>query len=308
MPSPFDASRLSGTARSGIVADLHTHSTQSDGKKKPHQIVDEALERGLLGVAVSDHDEVSGSVLAIEHAAALECTGSLPHDLVTFNALEASTVHGAFVTHLLIYCPDPGYQPLHDRLRRTIEDRRQRTLNIMELLDRDGMHVMLDDFLERGWIVNRSNLGRLLVERGDAPSINWCFEHWFGDSGCPYYVPREDEPDTLDTIELGIAAGGVPVAAHPAAYHDEECLPEFAEAGMKGVEAFHPDQSPEDSERLLRQAEELGLFVTGGSDWHGDAMHGSDLGGCGLEIDRFLELIPHLPQDRVFHFKAGEQA
>ena len=308
MPSRFDAARLSGSPRAGIVADLHTHSVQSDGKKQPQEIIEYALERGLSCVVVADHDNVSGSVLAIEHASELERSGALTHDLVTFTAVEASTAHGDRFAHLLIFCPDPGFTPLAERLSRTVEDRRLRTIRIVELLNRDGRAVSLDDFEERGWVVNRSNLGRLLVERGDAPTVNWCFANWFGRPGSPYYVPKEDEPDTLDMIELGIAAGGVPVIAHPAAYHDERYLPEFAEAGMKGLEAFHPDQSAQDSERLLLTASELGLFASGGSDWHGDPMHGSDLGGYGLEHDLFVELVSHLPQDRVLHFKAGERS
>lgn len=262
-----------------IFADLHTHSTCSDGTRRPEEIVDLAADLGLGAVAVTDHDSLLGSRRAVAHAA----ERGLGIDVVP--GVEVSTQTDGRDVHLLGYFVDLGDAALSAAFEESREHRRLRACRIADKMADAGYDVSGEELLASGATPNRSNLARLLAKKGYCRDINDAFDRLIGDDS-PYFVPNEYLA-TVEAIRLVRQAGGLAFVAHPAAYHVTDLIPRFAAAGMAGLEAFHTLQSAEDSRELLAQAEALGLAVSGGSDWHGDAAHGSTLGGAGLDEERY---------------------
>lgn len=258
-----------------VYADLHTHSTFSDGTRTPGEIVDLAYDLGLGAVAVTDHDALGGSRAAIVHAR----ERGLPIDVVP--GVEISTQTDCRDVHLLGYFVDLEDDALSRAFEASREHRRLRACKIADNMSAAGFDVSGEELLATGKTPNRSNLARLLAGKGYCRDINDAFDRLIGDES-PYFVPNE-YMSTAEAIRLVRHAGGYAFVAHPAAYHVTDLIPEFARGGMAGLEAFHTLQSARDSRALLALAADIGLAVSGGSDWHGDAAHGSELGGAGLD-------------------------
>lgn len=266
-----------------VYADLHTHSTCSDGTKSPEEVVDLALARGLRAVAVTDHDNLGGSRAAVAHARG----GRLAIDVVP--GVEISTQTDGRDVHLLGYFVDLYDAGLDEAFERSRERRRLRACRIADNMAAAGFDVSGEELLASGKTPNRSNLARLLAEKGYCRDINDAFDRLIGDDS-PYFVPNE-YLETSEAIGLVRAAGGRAFVAHPAPYGVVDLIGRFRNAGMFGLEAFHTLQSADDTRELLGLAAELGLAVSGGSDWHGDAAHGSELGGAGLDEERYRAFL-----------------
>ena len=289
------AAILPSALRPGIVADLHTHSTCSDGRLSPEAIIDRALALGLRGLSITDHDNLAGSTRAAAYLRTLRESGSVPEDFIFVPGIELSTSTEGRDVHLLVYWPRSTGRELAGLLADAEERRRERALRIVDLLAEDGWPVSRESFLATGLKPNRPNVARVLIESGRAPSVDWCFGHLFND-GCPYHVPRF-EVDTCEAIRVALRAGGVPVVAHPAHYRCEQWIERFSRAGLEGVAAWHSLQTAQDATRLIAVARRLGLAVSGGSDWHGDTVHSATLGGVGLTAPEFSEFLKLKPQE-----------
>ena len=267
-----------------VAADLHVHSTCSDGRKSPADIVRLAKDAGLFAVALSDHDTIAGLDEAAEEAARV--------GIRFIPGIEVSTQTDGLDIHLLVYWPR-ATEAFAQMLADADAQRKTRALKIVENLAAAGFPVNADMLISQGLKPNRPNIARILVAQGAAPSVGWCFDNLFGE-GRPYYIPRIEVP-TATAIQTAREAGGVPFLAHPAVSHAEHLIGAFAEAGLVGVEVYHSEQTMQDSQRILQSATRFGLAISGGTDWHGDGVHGCGLGECGLsaaELEAFLELEP----------------
>ena len=142
---------------------------------------------------------------------------------------------------------------------------------------------------ESGQAINRPLLGRMLVECGAAASVDDAFKRFLGSSS-KYYVDYRSA-STAEAIHLVGEAGGFAFIAHPALYHVVDLIPQFQREGLAGLEAYHSLQSEDDSALLVARAEELGLAVSGGSDWHGDGSHHASLGSAGLDRASFTQFL-----------------
>ena len=176
--------------------------------------------------------------------------------------------------HLLAYLFDPGDPAFVAERRRLRESRLDRGRRIVELLAADGYPVDWPEVRElaAGGAVGRPHIARALVRAGVVSTVDEAFGRLLR-TGSPYYVPKADI-EVLAAIRMVRAAGGVPVFAHPLARRrdrvvSDEVIRAMAAAGLAGLEADHPDQDPADREHLRGLATELGLFVTGSSDYHG---------------------------------------
>ena len=242
-------------------ADLHVHSTASDGTVSPRDLVALALERELDVLAIADHDSVEGLPEAFDGAAGTPLT--------IVPAVELSAVSGSADVHILAYFVDPADPNLAAELTRLRDARHHRAVAMVEALSRAGYRVSLDDVLalSDGGAVGRSHIARALVGSGAAESVSDAFRRLIG-RGKPYYVPKDSSPpgDVVTTVR---ALGGVPVLAHPGVTAVDSLIPDLIGAGLLGIEAYHADHTAEQRQYYAEMAASLGLLVTGGSDYHG---------------------------------------
>ncbi|GII75789.1 phosphatase [Sphaerisporangium rufum] len=249
--------------------DLHCHSTASDGTDAPGGLMAAAAAAGLGVVAITDHDTTAGWDAA---------AAAVPAGMTLVRGAELSgRWYGAGQSvglHLLAYLFDPGHPPLVAELARVRRSRDVRAENVVALLNADGIDVGMDEIRGQapGATVGRPHIARALVARGLVGSVNEAFApEWLGRR---YRLPKTDM-DVLTAIGLVGAAGGVTVLAHPRAGSRGHIVPdaliaELAAAGLWGVEAGHVDHEPADQEHVRALARELGLRVTGSSDYHGE--------------------------------------
>ena len=249
-----------------MLIDLHTHSAVSDGTQAPGQVVASAARSGLDVLALTDHDTVAGWPEASLAAVRL--------GVVLVPGMEISCSLDGTSIHLLSYLHDPDDVALAAAVQAARDSREHRAERMVELLAAD---VDIDwPFVLRhigsGATIGRPHIADALVARGIVGDRAEAFAGLLSSSG-PYYV-RHFAPDPVDAVRLVVAAGGVPVMAHPRARSrgrvvDDGVIEDMAAAGLAGLEADHRDNAPADRAELRALAARLGLLVTGSSDYHG---------------------------------------
>ena len=253
--------------------DLHVHSTTSDGILTPSEVVRLALERGLNVIALTDHDTLGGVAEAQQAA-----TGT---ELKVIPGVEINSEGEWGALHFLGYYVDPENGPLREKLQAMLDARLSRARKMIRRLGELGMPLDWDEVrtLAGGKSIGRPHVARALVNRGYVETTQEAFESFIARDG-PAYIPRPrlGPPEVIQAI---VGAGGVPVLAHPAHSGPAavERVPEFVSYGLRGVEVYYPDHSPQDVEKLLGLCREHDLIATGGSDFHGPGIEeGAPLG------------------------------
>lgn len=246
--------------------DLHTHSLASDGSQSPREIVIEAQQLGLDGLAITDHDTVDGLSEAVE-------TGRILNYPV-IPGIELTTDHGDQEVHILGYAIDWQAPHLLEKLRRIIDAREERARGMVERLRRAGVHLSWEAVRQGapGKFIGRPHIYRAMREAGiigDDP-LRKAFDYYLGNHGVAYLPHREIE--TFEAIELILSVGGLPVLAHPGRMTHLHLLPALCESGLIGLEVYYPSHTPPQVKRFLKLAESHRLLSTGGSDYHG--LHG----------------------------------
>ncbi|WP_244857591.1 PHP domain-containing protein [Agromyces archimandritae] len=247
-------------------ADLHTHSTVSDGTQPPAGLLAEAAGIGLGAIALTDHDSTAGWA---EAAAAVPAAG-----VALIPGMELSTRDGWATVHVLGYLFDPADAELGRETARIRESRLGRAESIVRRIARDYELDWADVLAQasEGATIGRPHIADALVARGHAPDRSAAFDgilHPRNGYTVPHYAP-----DPVTGVRLIRAAGGVPVLAHPGTRDlvhlmDEPRLAELADAGLFGLEVDHPENREELKPRLRQLAARFGLAVTGSSDTHG---------------------------------------
>ncbi|MFZ2964828.1 MAG: PHP domain-containing protein, partial [Rhodoglobus sp.] len=246
--------------------DLHTHSVVSDGTETPTQLMRAAVGAGLGTIAITDHDSTAGWSEAF---AAAEGTG-----LTVIPGMELSTNYGPASVHVLAYLFDPLDAEIVAETARIRDGRAHRAERIVEKIARD-YDLTWDDVLAEstdGTTLGRPHIADALVRKGHVVNRSAAFEsilHWQGGYYEKYYAPSP-----LEGVRMIVAAGGVPVLAHPASHGkyrpmDDAVIRQLADEGLFGLEVYHRDNSEEGKARLLVLARTFGLEVTGSSDYHG---------------------------------------
>jgi 3',5'-nucleoside bisphosphate phosphatase len=255
--------------------DLHTHSTFSDGTLDPEEVVELATTRDLTGIALTDHD----STLGVQRARAA-ATGT---GLAVLLGCELSAEHDANPVHVLGYGFDPDEPAFAARRAWIREGRVGRARRMVERLRGLGAEVDFERVRELAGdgAIGRPHVARAMVEAGVVDDVNAAFgPDWIGTGGRAYVA--KDAVTPVEAVALIHDAGGVAVLAHPSIHAGARAVPEpviraMADAGLDGLEADHPDHSPQDRARWRALAAELGLETTGSSDCHG-ALYGYRLG------------------------------
>jgi predicted metal-dependent phosphoesterase TrpH len=249
-----------------VRIDLHAHSLASDGTDAPSALVEAAARAGLDVVALTDHDSVAGWGEAADAARRL--------GVVLVPGVEISCRAGGISVHMLAYLPDPEHPGLRTEFDQTRDDRVWRARRMVERIAPD-YPLTWDDVLEQvqeGATVGRPHLADALVARGHMADRDEAFTRVLA-NGSPYYVGHY-APEADDVVRMVRAAGGVAVMAHPLAARrgrvvSDRTIAGLAAAGLAGLEADHRDHYPSEREHLRALAADLGLFVTGSSDYHG---------------------------------------
>jgi predicted metal-dependent phosphoesterase TrpH len=269
------------------LIDLHTHTTASDGRCTPDELVARAAAAGVTTIAVTDHDTVAGCPAA---RCACEAGG-----LAFVPGIEITAIRAGADVHILGYFIDTGSSRLLEFLA---AQRRLRIDRVREMIDRLALHgITLDaDAIVKPGVddsskaVGRPWIARALVAGGHASTTDEAFDRWLA-RGRPAFVPRAGAP-AAEVIERIHEAGGLASLAHPALLGCDECISEFAAAGLDGLEVYHSEHAPDDTRRYLEAAARHGLLVTGGSDFHGDPSHGPPQpGAVALPSDDFERLV-----------------
>ena len=243
----------------GRRLELHAHTHFSDGALSPEELVALARERGLAALAITDHDSVEGVAPAI--AAAGEALEVVP-------GIEISSTLEQHDLHVLGYFIDWGSRALTERLSVFREERRERTRAIVAKLETLGAGVAVEEvFAAAGpGVVGRPHIAQALVRAGHVPSIDAAFQKYLGSRGSAFV--RRPAFASLDAVREIESAGGAAVLAHPGAVATR-LVERLAEAGLAGVEVWHPQHGASAQRRWHEVARSLGLIATGGADFHG---------------------------------------
>lgn len=268
---------------SAASADLHTHTTASDGTLTPTELVMSAVTVGLDVLAVSDHDSVEGVPSALKAAE--------PLGLMVIPGVELSAHEGGRDVHVLGYFIDYEDTSLTERLFELRRGRLERAIAMIDALDDAGYAVSIDDVLAHSGegAVGRSHVARALVDRGSAASVDEAFGDLIGRDR-PFYR-RKPLIDPAEVVGLIHDAGGLAVLAHPCVGSVADLIAGMAAAGLDGLEAYHPEHTPADTARMLEVARERDLLVTGGSDYHGPSHPGPGLGAVGPTTEDVARLL-----------------
>lgn len=248
------------------LIDLHNHTTASDGSEAPAEAVRLAGELGLAAIAITDHDTVSGIGEALEAGRAL--------GVEVVPGIEISADYGGNQAHILGLFIDPESPALRPALDWAVNEREERNRRMVAAMAADGFDISIDELQKNNpdSVLGRPHMAEHLMKRGYVASVREAFDRYLGDDG-PYYLPKRRIP--LDvTARLIREAGGIAIVAHPFQYgYDEAELLDYISAarsaGCTGIEAHYSEHSPAQRDYILAVAQQYGLLVSGGSDWHG---------------------------------------
>lgn len=266
-------------------ADLHIHSTVSDGRLTPAEVVRAAAERGLKFIALADHDTVDG--IAPAKAAAKSFPG-----LKVIPGVEISTDIPQGEAHVLGYFIDYASRELEAKLDRFRNSRLKRAQGMVAKLDKLGIHLEWPRVqqIAGSSVMGRPHIALAMLEKGYIDSFKQAFTDYIGHDR-PAYVERE-KITPAEAVALIIKARGLAVLAHPFTINEPEAtIIELKAAGLAGIEAYYDGYSPEEIDRLVAIAEKHNLIATGGSDYHGLDSSETAIGGIDVPLASVEKLI-----------------
>ncbi len=255
------------------VIDLHIHSTASDGTCAPEEIVQQAQNLGLTAIAIADHDTIDGVCQAID--------AGIPHCLEFMTGIEISAqplprMNGGGSFHILGYGFSIYDNFLHKTLKTLQQAREDRNPKIIEKLRQAGIDISMEDVRKHSGTgqPGRPHIALALMEKKAVATFDEAFDRYLA-TGRPAHVDKA-RLSCQEAIQLINRAGGIAVLAHPGLiettedYPMTEIIDTLTAMGLNGIEAYHTDHSPEQTRYFEKMAQNRGLLVTGGSDFHGD--------------------------------------
>ena len=279
------------------MIDLHTHSVFSDGSLTPEEIVAVAQQARLTAVALTDHDTTDGLARFLDAASKSDVRG--------IAGIEISAEHHPGAMHILGYFLDYRHAALQKKLDQLRAGRSQRNQQILEKLCALGLELTWDEVhaLAGGEVVGRPHFAQAMIARGHVKDKDEAFARFLA-RGRPAYAERF-RLSPVDSIHMLREAGGVPVLAHPCSLKLGQkqlrtLLLELREAGLEGVEVYHSEHNPRQTQLYHRLAVDCGMAVSGGSDFHGSLMPdiklGRGFGGLRVPDDLLTKLESRKPR------------
>jgi 3',5'-nucleoside bisphosphate phosphatase len=269
------------------VIDLHMHTTASDGMSTPEMLVESAWQAGIRTMSVTDHDTVASVGPATVAAAT--------HGMTVVPGIEITAVHDGRDVHVLAYFLPPDAPRLQELLMAQRRNRVERAKEIAHRLAALGVPIdvapLIDSVAKTGGkALARPQIARALIAAGHVGSIAEAFDVYLSEDR-PAYVPhRGNSP--RDVVELVASAGGLASLAHPGRLKKDEVIPSLVAAGLGAIEVFHSSHDTATQEHYLALAERYGTGVSGGSDYHGEGMRGSEFFGVtNLPAAYFEDLV-----------------
>ncbi|WP_428387795.1 PHP domain-containing protein [Mucisphaera sp.] len=286
-----------------MTCDLHAHSTASDGLTPPSDLAHRAAEAGLEAFALTDHDTTAGVAEAAQAAekAGLAFLPGIELSSDPFSILDTPPTVRFGTLHILGYGIDPDHPGLNAVCDELKQARDERNPEIVDKLNTLGVRIdyqqVIDHATETGsGVVGRPHIAAVLEKHGYVRSHHEAFKRYIGE-GAPAYV-RKDALSAERAIATLHEAGGLAVLAHPIQLtRDRDLLGRavlrLRELGIDGIEVIHPDQKSGTRQGLAHLARKLGLFMTGGSDYHGKE-HGAKLGAMRVPLTYYQTVAERL--------------
>lgn len=257
------------------AVDLHTHSNKSDGSYSPKELIEYAAQKKLVAIALTDHDTVAGLDEAI-------MTGN-ELDIEVIPGVELSCEYQGRDIHIVGLNIDYKNSEFVSKLNEFVDTREIRNRKMCTNLTNIGLAVNYDELIEKYGesVITRAHFADYMLEKGYIKSRKEAFERYIGDT-CSCYVPRE-KISPSQAVEFILSSGGLPVLAHPVLYHMSshklrELVSELKNCGLVGIEAIYSTYTSADERDIRRIANDFDLKLSGGSDFHGAAKPGLDLG------------------------------
>ena len=266
--------------------DLHIHSTASDGRFSPADIVRKSAAEGLTVIALADHDTIDGIVPALEAARAFPWLTVIP-------CVEISTDVPDGEAHILGYLINYTDHELQTTLERMHNSRRERARGMVGKLSNLGLIIEWERVQEiaGSGALGRPHVAQAMLEKGYIDSLKEAFTKYIGRDG-PAYVERE-KMTPVEAVALILQTNGLPVLAHPLTIPDPETIViKLKAAGLVGIEAYYAGYTTEEIIRLVSLADRCDLITTGGSDYHGlDTSNETIIGGVDVPMESVEQLV-----------------
>ncbi len=262
-------------------ADLHIHTTSSDGSYTPDEVVDLAKRSGLAAIAITDHDTLD---------AVPQAQQSADSSLEVIPGVEITAIHDDSEIHILGYFVRLDYHPLLSALTRICEQRVRRFWEMIDRLAERGVHLRREEIepITRQSTIGRVHLAHMLVKARYARSVREAFHRYLGDRS--QIVVNKQPLPAAEAIRLVHEAGGVAAWAHPNYHCPREKLLQLRELGLQAVEVDHPTFKRGQVRKLRKLAAECSLAVSGGSDCHGPGNFRRAIGARGITVDELEQL------------------
>lgn len=243
------------------IADLHIHTTASDGIYSPAEIIEQAVAVGLSTIAITDHDTVGG-------ISTLDTNKEKRVNIIA--GIEFSCNCLGEEIHILGYMHDVNHPKLLAMVENISVLRKERLLKMLSRLNDRGYAITMDDLRQAtgsalSW--GRPHLAKILIRKGYFSTVGEVFEKLLY-SGGPVFIPRT-KPEYTEVIDLMHEIGGISILAHPGIIKNTQCIDTVLDAGIDGIEIYHPKNDLACRHRLEAIAKDRGCLVTGGSDFHG---------------------------------------
>ncbi len=265
--------------------DLHIHSTASDGRLSPADVVRKSAEIGVTTIAIADHDSTNGIAPALVAAKAFPWLKVIP-------CVEISTDVPSGEVHVLGYFIGYTDHKLQVALERMRNSRQGRAQGMIAKLGKLGIHIKWERVQEiaGSGSIGRPHIAQAMLEKGYIASLKEAFTKYIGRDGRAYVEREKMTP--VEAVELILLAKGLPVLAHPFTINDPETMViELKAAGLVGIEAYYDGYTAEEINRLVSLADRHNLIATGGSDYHGlEASTETMIGGANVPIESAEQL------------------
>ncbi|MEW6624703.1 MAG: PHP domain-containing protein [Bacillota bacterium] len=259
-----------------MKADLHIHTTASDGYFTPEEIIKKAKDKGLKAISITDHDTVEGLERGFQEAEAL-------HNIIVIPGIEISTNFDDTELHVLGYYIDFNNSKFKKKLHELRQEREERNERIIAKLNKLGIKISMDDVRKvvKEGTMGRPHIAQAICNLGVVGNPQKAFDKYLL-KGSPAYVSRK-KLRPCEAIDLIKEAQGLPVLAHPIFLRDKLQILKALKMGFVGVEVEYPAHSSEFKLWLQDKADRLNLIATGGSDYHGE-YKGDEIGECTVDI------------------------
>ena len=269
------------------MIDLHVHSNKSDGSLTPTELVALAVKKNLSAFALTDHDTIDGLQEALEAARiynqSLSCDPASGQPLEVIPGIEFSTEYQGRDIHIVGLFIDFESPVFQRRVQAFVDSRIHRNQKMCRQLRQAGIEIEYEDLIREfpDAVITRSHYAQYMHQHGYIKTLREAFDRYIGDHG-PCFVPRE-KITPVQAVELIRDVGGLSILAHPILYRMSDSalsalVQELKDVGLDGTEAIYCTYSPGEELAIRALAKRFGLLISGGSDFHGDAKPGLELG------------------------------